>query len=138
MEHIPTRPTNKGPADWFTGDVYVDPITTGQGPTPLSVASVHFCPCGRTAWHHHTIGQSLYVTEGVGYVQSRGGPLITIRPGDVVRIAGGEEHWHGATTANFMSHIAITEGETVWGDHLTDDEYPPADQLSAPAHQEIP
>lgn len=124
MEHFPTRTTMKGAADWFSGDVYVDPVTTGQGPTPLSVASVHFCPCGHTAWHHHTIGQSLYVTEGVGYVQSRGGPLITIRPGDVIRIAGGEEHWHGAQPNQFMTHIAITEGDTVWGEHLTDDEYP--------------
>jgi quercetin dioxygenase-like cupin family protein len=124
MEHIPTRTTAKGPADWFAGDVYVDPITHGQGPTPLSVASVHFTPCAHTAWHHHTIGQTLYVTEGVGYVQARGGPLITIRPGDVIRVAGGEQHWHGGTAANFMTHIAITEGDTVWGDQLTNDEYP--------------
>jgi quercetin dioxygenase-like cupin family protein len=115
-----------GPADWFTGDVFVDPIAQGQGPTPMSVGSVHFTPCAHTAWHHHTIGQTLYVTEGLGYVQSRGGPLLTIRPGDVIRIAGGEEHWHGAAQDHFMTHIAITEGDTNWGEHLTDAEYPAA------------
>jgi len=125
MEHIPTRPTTKGPADWFTGDVYVDPIATGRGATPMSVGAVHFTPCAHTAWHRHSIGQTLYVTEGVGYVQSRGGPLITIRPGDVIRVAGGEEHWHGAAPDHFMTHLAITEGDTEWGAHLTDAEYPP-------------
>ena len=124
MEHIPSRATTKGPADWFSGDVYVDPITQGQGPTAMSVGSVHFTPCAHTAWHHHTIGQSLYVTDGVGYVQARGGPLITIRAGDVIRIAGGEEHWHGAAPDHFMTHIAITEGDTNWGEQLTDAEYP--------------
>jgi quercetin dioxygenase-like cupin family protein len=126
MEHVPTRPTSQGPAEWFTGDVFVDPIAQGQGTTPMSVGSVHFTPCAHTAWHHHTIGQTLYVTEGVGYVQSRGGPLLTIRPGDVIRIAGGEEHWHGAAPDHFMTHIAITEGDTEWGEHLTDAEYPAA------------
>ena len=70
-----------------------------------------------------TIGQTRYVTEGQGYVQSRGGPLITIRPGDVIRIDGNEEHWHGAAATHFMTHIAITEGDTEWGEHLTDAEY---------------
>jgi quercetin dioxygenase-like cupin family protein len=126
MEHVPTRPTSQGPPGWFTGDVFVDPIAQGQGTTQMSVGSVHFTPCAHTAWHHHTIGQTLYVTEGVGYVQSRGGPLLTIRPGDVIRIAGGEEHWHGAAPDHFMTHIAITEGDTEWGEHLTDAEYPAA------------
>ncbi len=126
MEKLANPPTMPGPAEWFTGDVYVDAIAQGQGESPMSVAAVHFCPCGRTAWHRHTIGQTLYVTEGQGYVQSRGGPLITIRPGDVIRIEAGEEHWHGAAPDHFMTHIAITEGGTEWGDHLTDDEYPSA------------
>ena len=126
MEHVPTRPTSLGPPEWFTGAVFVDPIAQGQGTTPMTVGSVHFTPCAHTAWHHHTIGQTLYVTEGVGYVQSRGGPLLTIRPGDVIRIAGGEEHWHGAAPDHFMTHIAITEGETEWGEHLTEAEYPGA------------
>jgi quercetin dioxygenase-like cupin family protein len=124
MEKLEKPPTTKGPTDWFTGDVYVDAIAQAHA-APLTIAAVHFTPCAHTAWHHHTIGQTLYVTEGVGYVQSRGGPLITIRPGDVIRISGGEEHWHGATAENFMTHLAITEGDTVWGNHLTDEEYPP-------------
>jgi quercetin dioxygenase-like cupin family protein len=123
MEKLEKPPTTKGPTDWFTGDVYVDAIAQAHA-APLTIAAVHFTPCAHTAWHHHTIGQTLYVTEGVGYVQSRGGPLITIRPGDVIRINGGEEHWHGATAENFMLHLAITEGDTVWGNHLTDEEYP--------------
>jgi quercetin dioxygenase-like cupin family protein len=126
MEHVPTRPTSQGPPEWFTGDVFVDPIAQGRGTTPMSVGSVHFTPCAHTAWHRHTVGQTLYVTEGVGYVQSRGGPLLTIRAGDVIRIAGGEEHWHGAAPDHFMTHIAITEGDTEWGEHLTDAEYPAA------------
>jgi quercetin dioxygenase-like cupin family protein len=123
METLEKPPTTKGPAEWFTGDVYVDAIAQAQG-AALTIGAVHFTPCAHTAWHHHTIGQTLYVTEGIGYVQSRGGPLITIRPGDVIRINGGEEHWHGATAGSLMTHLAITEGDTVWGDHLTDDEYP--------------
>lgn len=126
MEKLPKAATVKGSADWFSGDVFVDAIAQGQGDSPMSVASVHFCPCGHTAWHRHTIGQTLYVTEGVGYVQSRGGRLLTIRAGDVIRIAGGEEHWHGAAADQFMAHLAITEGETEWADHLTDTEYPTA------------
>src|SRR4051812_206546 len=125
MEKLPRTTTVKGSPDWFGGDVYVDLIAQGQGASPMSVGSVHFCPWGPTAWHRHSIGQTLYVTEGVGYVQSRGGPLITIRAGDVIRISGGEEHWHGATAENFMLHLAITEGDTVWGNHLTDEEYSP-------------
>lgn len=124
MQQMPTPPTMKGPEAWFTGDVYVDPIAQGQADMPMSVASVRFTPRARTAWHRHSIGQTLYVTEGTGYVQSRGGDLITIRPGDVIRIEAGEEHWHGAGPNNFMTHLAITEGATEWGAHLTDDEYP--------------
>jgi quercetin dioxygenase-like cupin family protein len=126
MQEMPTPPSMKGPDDWFTGDVYVDPIAQGRADTPMSVAAVRFTPCAHTAWHRHTIGQTLYVTEGVGYVQSRGGELMTIRAGDVIRIDAGEEHWHGASPGNFMTHIAITEGNTEWGDHLTDAEYPTA------------
>ena len=122
MEVIDKPSTMKGPAEWFTGDVYVDGIAQAQG-SAVSVGAVHFSPCAHTAWHRHTVGQTLYVTEGEGRVQSRGGPVITIRPGDVIRIGGGEEHWHGATPDRFMTHIAITEGDTNWGEHLTDDEY---------------
>jgi quercetin dioxygenase-like cupin family protein len=122
MELIDKPATTKGPAEWFTGDVYVDAIAEAQG-SPVTISAVHFTPCAHTAWHHHTVGQTLYVTEGEGRVQSRGGPIITIRPGDVIRIAGGEEHWHGAASNRFMTHIAITEGDTEWHGHLTEDEY---------------
>jgi len=125
MEKLAKPPTTKGPPDWFTGDVYADAIAQAQG-AALTIGAVHFTPCAHTAWHHHTIGQTLYVTEGIGYVQTRGGPLVTIRPGDVVRISGGEEHWHGATAENFMTHLAITEGDTVWAARLTEEEYPAA------------
>jgi quercetin dioxygenase-like cupin family protein len=122
MEVLQKSPTSKGPGEWFTGDVFVDPIARAQG-AALTIGAVHFTPCAHTAWHRHTIGQILYVTEGEGRVQSRGGPVITIRPGDVIRIAGNEEHWHGAAREHFMTHLAITEGETEWGEHLTDEEY---------------
>ena len=122
MEVIDKPSTMKGPAEWFTGDVYVDGIAQAQG-SAVNISSVHFSPCAHTAWHRHTVGQTIYVTEGEGRVQSRGGPVITIRPGDVIRIGGGEEHWHGATPDRFMTHLAITEGDTEWGEHLTDAEY---------------
>ena len=123
MEVQPKPPTMKGPAEWFTGEVWVDGIAQGRAPSPMSVGSVHFTPCAHTAWHRHSIGQTLYVTEGEGRVQSRGGPVITIRPGDLIRIDGNEWHWHGAARDHFMTHIAITEGDTEWGQHLTYAEY---------------
>ena len=79
MELIERKPTFKGTADWFTGDVYVDPIAQGQGPSPVSLSWVHFTPCAHTAWHRHSFGQTLCVTEGEGFVQARGGPLLRIR-----------------------------------------------------------
>ena len=123
MEKIDKPATLVGPSGWFTGDVYIDAITQAQPPAAVTVGAVHFTPCAHTAWHRHTIGQTLYVTEGEGRVQSRGGPVLTLRPGDIVRIAGDEEHWHGAAPDHFMTHIAITEGDTVWGEHLTEAEY---------------
>jgi quercetin dioxygenase-like cupin family protein len=122
MEMLDKPSTTKGPAEWFTGDVYVDGIARAQG-ADVTIGAVHFTPCAHTAWHRHTVGQTLYVTEGEGRVQARGGPVIAIRPGDVIRVAGGEEHWHGAAPDRFMTHIAITEGDTEWGEHLTDGEY---------------
>ena len=127
MRVQPKSPTVKGPADWFTGDVYIDAVAQGHSETPTSVGLVHFTPGARTAWHSHSVGQTLYVTEGEGLVQSRNGPLLRIRPGDVIVIAAGEWHWHGATPTTFMTHLALTEGDTEWGDHLTDDEYPRAE-----------
>jgi len=134
MEVQPTPPTIRGPADWFAGDVYIDSITAGRYGEATSVLSVHFCPGGHTAWHRDSVGQTLHVTDGVGFVQSRGGPLVTIRPRDVVRIGPGEERWHGAGPGNLMTHIALTEGDTQWGDHLTEEEYPatPSGPATAP------
>lgn len=123
MEHRPKQPTSKGPAEIFTGDVYVDPITAGEPPSKLSVAAVHFAPGARSAWHSHERGQTLYVTEGRGLVQSRGEQAVEIGPGDVVYTPDGEQHWHGATPEHFMTHLSITEGAAQWGPQVTDEEY---------------
>jgi quercetin dioxygenase-like cupin family protein len=95
MEIKPRQPTVQGPADWFTGDVWLDTLVQPQGQSTLSVAAVHFHPAARTAWHSHDGGQTLYVTEGEGRVQARGGPIHTIRAGDVIHTPSGEWHWHG-------------------------------------------
>jgi quercetin dioxygenase-like cupin family protein len=120
--------TAKGPADWFTGDVYIDPIRDPDEQSAVGCAHVRFTPGARTAWHHHPKGQTLYVTDGLGLVASRNGEVKEIRPGDVVYIEPGEEHWHGATPERFMSHVAIQEADeqgqvVTWLDHVTDDEY---------------
>ncbi len=123
MEVEPRKPTAKGPASWFTGDVWIDVVAQAQGPSPMTIGSVHFTPGARTAWHSHAVGQALYVTEGEGRVQSRGERVVTIRPGDVVITHGNEWHWHGAAPDHFMSHLAMTEGDTEWGEHVSDAEY---------------
>ena len=120
--------TNVGPGDWFTGAVYLDPIATPSGSSRLSASSVHFTPGARTAWHTHPYGQTLYVTEGVGLAQRRGGPIEVIRAGDRVFFEAGEEHWHGAAPGRFMTHVAMLQVDeegtsATWGDHVTDDEY---------------
>jgi quercetin dioxygenase-like cupin family protein len=120
--------TAAGPSEWFTGNVYIDAIATPSGSSRLSASSVHFTPGARTAWHTHPNGQTIYVLEGVGRAQRRGGPIEIIRPGDRVFFAPGEEHWHGAAPTRFMTHIAMldVDGEgnnAAWGDHVTDDEY---------------
>lgn len=125
MERRPRKPTNKGAAEWFTGDVWIDPITQGAPPSKLNVGAVHFTPGARTAWHSHEGGQTLYVTEGRGLVRSRDGETVEIQPGDVIYTPTGEEHWHGATPEHFMTHLSITEGPAQWGAHVTDDEYQP-------------
>ena len=119
----PRQPTAKGPPEWFTGDVFIDPVAQGHGATPTTVGLVHFTPGARTAWHAHEVGQTLYVTEGEGRVQSSGEPIITIRPGDVVVADAEEWHWHGAAPDRFLTHLAISEGRPEWGDHVTDTEY---------------
>ena len=121
-------PTNPGPSDWFTGAVYLDPIAVPSGPSRLSATSVHFTPGARTAWHAHPNGQTIFVVEGVGRAQRRGGPIEVIRPGDRVFFEPGEEHWHGAAPDRFMIHIAMLDvdeegANATWGDHVTEEEY---------------
>jgi quercetin dioxygenase-like cupin family protein len=123
MNVSPSQPTNRGPENWFTGEVWIDPIASGHEPNSLSLGNVHFTPGARTAWHAHTIAQTLYVTEGEGRVQCRGEAVQRIRPGDVVRIDRDEWHWHGAAPDHFMTHLSLTEGDTEWGNHVTDAEY---------------
>lgn len=123
MEITSKPPAVKGPADWFTGDVWIDPVGQGDKPAQWALNAVHFPPGARTAWHCHSGGQTLYVTEGEGLVQSRGSEIATIGPGDVIRTPADEWHWHGATPTHFMTHFSLTEGEPQWGDHVTDDEY---------------
>jgi quercetin dioxygenase-like cupin family protein len=120
--------TAAGPSEWFTGDVYVDPIAAPSGPSRLSASSVHFTPGARTAWHTHPNGQTIYVIEGVGLTQRRGGPVEQIRPGDRVFFEPGEAHWHGAAPNRFMTHLAMLDvdddgNSAAWGDHVTDQEY---------------
>lgn len=131
----PKQPTSKAPAEMFTGDVWVDRIVTPEAPSRLSVGSVHFAPGARSAWHSHTLGQVLYVTEGEGWVQSRGEPIVVIRAGDVVRTPPEEWHWHGAGPNHFMTHLSLTEGEAHWGDHVTDDEYHGHEQGHEQGHE---
>jgi quercetin dioxygenase-like cupin family protein len=123
MEVQPKQPTANGPAEWFTGDVYIDSIARGKEPSHLNVGAVHFSPGARTAWHSHHGGQTLYVTEGKGQVQSRGEHIVQIASGDVIYTPDGEEHWHGAAPDHFMTHLSMTEGDATWGAHVTADEY---------------
>jgi quercetin dioxygenase-like cupin family protein len=122
-----SRPSNKGPADWFTGTVRIDPLFDAPGPARAAGASVTFEPGARTAWHTHPLGQTLIVVAGAGRVQRSGGPIEEITPGDVVWFAPGEKHWHGASPMTAMTHIAIQEkhdGKVVdWMEHVSDDEY---------------
>ena len=123
MEKANKQPTAKGPADWFTGDVWMDPIAQPHDESTLNVTAVHFTPGARTAWHSHAGGQTLYVTEGRGLVQSRGQTAVEIGAGDTVWTPEGEEHWHGASHDHFMTHLSLTVGAATWGDHVTDEEY---------------
>jgi quercetin dioxygenase-like cupin family protein len=101
--------TVAGPSEWFTGAVYVDTVAAPSGSSRLQESSVHFTPGARTAWHTHPNGQTIYVTEGVGLCQRRGGPIEVIRPGDRVFFEPGEDHWHGAASNRFMTHLAMQE-----------------------------
>jgi quercetin dioxygenase-like cupin family protein len=120
--------TQKGPADWFTGDVYIDTIATPSPPSRTVAALVHFTPGARTAWHTHPFGQTIFVIEGVGRCQREGGTVEEIRPGDRVFFEPGENHWHGAAPDRFMVHVAMQEADesgspVTWGRHVTDEEY---------------
>ena len=127
--------TAAGPADWFTGAVYIDAVASPSGSSRLSANNVHFTPGARTAWHTHPNGQTIFVLEGLGVAQRRGGPVELIRPGDRVFFEPGEDHWHGAAPNRFMTHIALLQvddegNSATWGDHVTDEEYaqaPPVD-----------
>jgi quercetin dioxygenase-like cupin family protein len=123
MNIKPKRPSARGPAAWFTGEVWIDGLAESPGSSTWGMASVHFTPGAHTAWHRHAGGQTFYVLEGEGRTQARGGEVIAIRPGAVVQTPPDEWHWHGAAPDHFMSHFSITEGETEWGEHLTDAEY---------------
>jgi len=122
-----SQPSGKGPSGYFTGTVRVDPLFQASEPARALGASVTFEPGARTAWHTHPLGQTLIVTAGCGLVQRRGGPIEEIRPGDVVWIAPGEKHWHGATATTAMTHIAIVEqldGKTAdWMEQVSDEQY---------------
>ena len=120
--------TTKGPGEWFTGTVYIDAVAAPASSSRLSANSVHFTPGARTAWHKHPNGQTIFVTEGVGLAQHRGGPIEVIRPGDRVFFESGEDHWHGAAPTRFMTHIAMLDvddkgNSATWGDHVSDAEY---------------
>jgi quercetin dioxygenase-like cupin family protein len=120
--------TARGPADWFTGDDLVDTIRNPDNDTAIGCAHVRFAPGARTAWHAHPKGQTLYVTDGIGLVSRRGGEVTEIRPGDVVYIEPGEEHWHGAAPDRFMAHNAMQEADengqvVTWLEHVTDEDY---------------
>jgi quercetin dioxygenase-like cupin family protein len=122
-----TQPSGKGPSDWFTGSVRIDPLFQAPDPALVQGASVTFEPGARTAWHTHPLGQTLIVTAGAGWVQRWDGPIEPIHPGDVVWFAPNEKHWHGATATTGMTHIAIQErlnGKVVdWLEQVTDEQY---------------
>ena len=122
-----SQPSGKGPADWFTGTVRIDPLFTAPDPARAGGALVTFEPGARTAWHTHPFGQTLIVTAGCGWAQQEGGSVEEIRPGDVVSFAPGEKHWHGAALSTAMSHVAVQErregSPVTWMEHVTDEQY---------------
>jgi quercetin dioxygenase-like cupin family protein len=127
IKRVGSQPSAKGPANWFTGTVRVDPLFQAPEPAHVQGAHVTFEPGARTAWHTHPVGQTLIVTSGCGWTQREGGPVEEIHPGDVVWFSPGEKHWHGAAPTTAMTHIAIQEssnGKVVeWMEHVTDEQY---------------
>ena len=125
MQVRPKEPSEKGAADRFAGDVWIDVLALGEPPSRIRVTMVRFAPGARTAWHAHAMGQTLHVTDGICRVQSRGGEIAEIRAGDTVDTPPGEWHWHGAATDHFMTHLAMWEApetgeESEWGAHVSD------------------
>jgi quercetin dioxygenase-like cupin family protein len=122
-----SQPSSKGPADWFSGTVRIDPLFQTNASARAAGNYVTFEPAARTAWHTHPLGQTLIVTAGCGRAQRWGGPIEQIRPGDVVWIPPGEKHWHGAAPTTAMTHIAVQEpldGKVVeWLEHVSDEQY---------------
>ena len=122
-----SQPSTRGPAEFFTGQVRLDPLFTAAEPARVACASVTFEPGARTAWHTHPLGQTLVVTAGLGWTQCEGGPIVEIRPGDVIWCPPGHRHWHGASPKTAMTHIAIQEALNgsfiTWMEHVTDEQY---------------
>ena len=127
ITRLGSQPSGKGPAEWFTGSVRIDPLFQPNGHRRAAAAKVTFEPNARTAWHTHPLGQTLIVVSGVGWAQREGGPIEEIKPGDVVWFAPNEKHWHGASATLAMTHIAIQEelnGKVVeWMEHVSDEQY---------------
>ena len=127
IKRIESQRSTKGPIEWFTGAVRIQPLFEAPEPARVRGASVKFEPGARTAWHTHPLGQTLIVTSGLGWAQCEGGPIEEIRPGDVIWFAPNEKHWHGATPINALTHIAIQEalnGNAVeWMEQVTEEEY---------------
>jgi quercetin dioxygenase-like cupin family protein len=127
ITRVGSQPSNKGPADWFTGTVRIDPLFQAKAPARAAGASVTFEPGARTAWHTHPLGQTLIITAGCGWVQREGGPVEEVHPGDVVWFPPGVKHWHGASPTTAMIHIAIQEGldgkVVDWLEHVSDEQY---------------
>jgi quercetin dioxygenase-like cupin family protein len=127
IKRIGSQPSVKGPADWFTGTVRIDPLFQANAPARAAGASVTFEPGARTAWHTHPLGQTLIVTAGCGWVQREGAPIEQIHPGDVIWFPPSEKHWHGAAPTTAMTHIAIQEqleGKVVeWMEKVSDEQY---------------
>ena len=134
MELQPVRPTVKTPAEWFTGDVFMTPISRGTDPSRMSVSLVRFTPGAHTNWHRHAVGQTLHVTEGVGLVGTRDGQVVRVRAGDTVICPPDEEHWHGAATDTFLSHLALLEAlpggqdPTTWLEPVPGEDYQKANE----------
>jgi quercetin dioxygenase-like cupin family protein len=127
ITRLGSLPSGKGPDDWFTGSVRIDPLFQPNGTRRAAAAKVTFEAGARTAWHTHPLGQTLIVISGIGWVQREGGPVEEIRPGDVVWFEANEKHWHGASSTIAMTHIALQEelnGKVVdWMEKVTDEQY---------------